>query len=173
MTTQISKTRKASPMMAAAFGALTLALAGCAGSYGANQVKPGGVGYASTIREGTVTSVRQVTIRPDNSILGAATGAVLGGLAGSELGGGDKAQTAGGIAGAVIGGVAGNEAGKALNTRQGYAYTVRFASGDLKEIVQGADIYIAPGTPVNVTFGTDKVTVTPAQYAAPAPAGYR
>ncbi len=173
MTTRISTKRKTAPMMVAAFGALAVVLGGCAGSYGATQRSPGGVGYASTVREGIVTSVQEVTIRPDNSILGAATGAVLGGLAGSELGGGDKANTAGGIAGAVLGGVAGNEAGKALNTRPGYAYVIKFASGEVKEIVQGADIYIAPGTPVNVTFGTDKVTVTPAQYSAPAPAGYR
>ena len=68
----------------------------------------------------------------------------------------------GAAAGAVLGGVAGSEAGKAINTRQGYAYTVRFDSGEVKEIVQGADVYIAPGNPVNVTFRTDGVIVTPA-----------
>ncbi len=167
--TTVLKSAAPKKWMAGAFSAMTLALAGCAGGYGANEVSSTGVGYASTVREGTVTAVREVTIRQDNSLLGAATGAVLGGLAGSELGGGDKAQTAGGVAGAVIGGVAGNEAGKALNRRAGFAYTVRFASGEIKEIVQGNDIYIPPGTPVNVTFGADKVTVTPAQYA---PAGY-
>lgn len=158
-----------SKWMAGAFAAMTMALAGCAGSYGANEVSATGVGYASTVREGTVTAVREVTITRENSFLGAATGAVLGGLAGSELGGGDKAQTAGGVAGAVLGGIAGNEVGKGLNRRAGFAYTVKFATGEVKEIVQGGDIYIAPGTPVNVTFGPDKVTVTPAQYA---PAGY-
>ncbi len=162
MITQVSTFRKPSRLMAGAFAAMTLALAGCAGGYGANDVSSTGVREAATVRSGTVTAVREVRIRPDNSILGAATGAVLGGLAGSELGGGDKAQTAGGVAGAVLGGVAGNEAGKALNTRQGYAYTVRFDSGEVKEIVQGADVYIAPGNPVNVTFRTDGVIVTPA-----------
>lgn len=164
MTTETVTVKTPSKMMAGAFAALTLALAGCASGYGANTVSSTGVGYASTVREGTVTAVREVTIRPDNSILGVATGAVLGGLAGSELGGGSKAQTAGAVGGAVLGGVAGNEAGKAINTRKGFAYTVRFDSGEIKEIVQGADIFIQPGTRVNVTFGADKVSVAPAGY---------
>ena len=152
---------KPNKVFAGIFAAMTLALAGCA-SYGANTVSASGVGYASTVREGTVVAVREVTIAKDNSFLGAATGAVLGALAGSELGGGDKAQTAGGIAGGVAGGVAGNEIGKALSKRPGLAYTIRFSTGEVKEIVQGADIYMAPGTPVYVTFSTDKVTVAPA-----------
>ena len=150
-----------SKAMAGVFAAFTMVLAGCAGGYGANEVSTSSVREAATIRTGVVTSVREVVITKDNSILGAATGAVLGGLAGSEIGGGDKAQTAGGVAGAVLGGIAGNEAGKALGKRNGFAYVVRFDSGEVKEIVQGADIYIAPGTPVNVVFRTDGVVVTP------------
>lgn len=136
-------------------------LAGCAGGYGATQSTPSQVGQAVSVRQGRVVSVREVRITPDNSIIGAVTGAVLGGLAGSELGGGDKAKTAGGIGGAVIGGIAGNQAGKALNTRAGYAYIVQFDNGDTREIVQGADIYMAPGSRVNVSFG-DTVKVSPA-----------
>ena len=37
-------------------------------------------------------------------------------------------------------------------------------AGEIKEIVQGADIFIQPGTRVNVTFGADKVSVAPAGY---------
>jgi outer membrane lipoprotein SlyB len=103
-----------------------------------------------TVYHGTVMSVREVTIKRDSSMIGTATGAVLGGLAGSELGGGDKAQTAGAIGGAVLGGIAGNEAGKAVGTSKAFAYIVRFSSGESKEIIQGADVYIAPGTPVDI-----------------------
>lgn len=164
MTTETATVKTPSKMMAGAFAALTLALAGCASGYGANTVSSSSVGYASTVREGTVTAAREVVIRPDQSVIGVATGAVLGGLAGSELGGGDKAQTAGAIGGAVLGGIAGNEAGKGLNTRRGFAYTVRFDDGNVKEIVQGNDIYIQPGTRVSVTFREDRVTVAPAGY---------
>ncbi len=145
---------------AGAVAALTLALAGCA-SYGPGTVSPAGVGQASTVYTGVVTSARQVTIRPDRSVIGTATGAVLGGIAGSEIGGGDKAQTAGAIGGAVLGGIAGNAAGKAVNTRPGYAYIVRFDNGEVKEIVQGADIYIQPGTPVNLIASADGWRVVP------------
>ncbi|MEQ8557878.1 MAG: glycine zipper 2TM domain-containing protein [Henriciella sp.] len=164
MTTETATVKTPSRMMAGAFAALTLALAGCASGYGANTVSSSSVGYASTVREGTVTSVREVVIRPDNSVIGVATGAILGGLAGSELGGGDKAQTAGAVGGAVLGGIAGNEVGKGVNTKRGFAYTVRFNDGNVKEIVQGNDIYIQPGTRVNVTFREDRVTVAPAGY---------
>ncbi|MEE2878407.1 MAG: glycine zipper 2TM domain-containing protein [Pseudomonadota bacterium] len=164
MTTEAATVKKPNKMMAGAFAALTLALAGCASGYGANTVNSSSVGYASTVREGTVTSVREVVIRPDKSVIGVATGAVLGGLAGSELGGGDKAQTAGAIGGAVLGGIAGNEVGKGVNTRKGFAYTIRFDDGAIKEIVQGNDIYIQPGSRVNVTFRADQVVVSPAAY---------
>ena len=146
-----------------AFAALALALTGCASNYGAGTATPGAVGQASTVYTGTVTSVRAVTIQSDRSLIGTATGAVLGGLAGSELGGGDKAQTAGAIGGAVIGGIAGNAAGKAVGKQQGYAYIVRFSTGDVKEIIQGADVYIAPGTPVDIIAGADGWKLVPAQ----------
>ena len=164
MTTQTATVKTPSKMMAGAFAALTLALAGCASGYGANTVSPSGVGYASQVEYGTVSAVREVTIRPDNSVLGVATGAVLGGLAGSELGGGDKAQTAGAVGGAVLGGLAGNELGKGMNTRRGYAYTIRFEDGHVAEIVQGADVYLQPGTRVAVTYRGDRTTVAPAGY---------
>jgi len=164
MSNKTDVSKPGSPAMAAAFAALTMVLAGCAGTYGAGQTTPASVGQPSTVYEGTVTGVTEVQIRPDNSVIGAATGAVLGGIAGSELGGGDKANTAGAIGGAVLGGVAGNEAGKAINTRPGYAYIVRLNNGEVREIIQGADIYIAPGTLVNVIYREDGVRVTPVQY---------
>ena len=146
----------------AAAAGLLIAVSGCASSYGAGDVYGAGVGAAATGREGTVVAGRQVQIKPDQNYLGAGVGAVLGGLAGSQLGGGDTARTAGGVAGAVAGGVIGNEVSKAGNTRPGYAYTIDFGNGQLKEIVQGADVYIEPGRRVFVSFGSDRVRVTPA-----------
>ncbi|WP_018148952.1 outer membrane lipoprotein [Henriciella marina] len=163
MNTKTVQTRIPSRFMAGAFAALTLALAGCASTYGANTVSPNDVGYASQVEMGTITDMREVTIRPENSVLGAATGAVLGGLAGSELGGGNKAQTAGAVGGAVLGGLGGNELGKGMNTRRGIAYTVRLDNGQVTEIIQGADIVMYPGTRVNVTYGGGRTTVSPAQ----------
>ncbi|KCZ49684.1 MULTISPECIES: glycine zipper 2TM domain-containing protein [Hyphomonas] len=161
--TVVSSIRTSTGKLAAgAFLALSLSLAGCASTSGVGTASPGAVGQASTVYHGTVTSVREVTIKRDSSIIGTATGAVLGGLAGSELGGGDKAQTAGAIGGAVLGGIVGNEAGKAVGTSKAFAYIVRFSSGESKEIIQGADVYIAPGTPVDIIAGADGWKLIPA-----------
>ena len=155
MLMQLSANSASRKAIAGALAALTLAVSGCASSYGVGNATTRSVGQASTVYTGVVTSAREVMIAPDRSIIGTATGAVLGGIAGSELGGGDKAQTAGAIGGAVIGGIAGNAAGKAVGKQRGYAYIVRFDSGDVKEIIQGADLYIQPGTPVNAIAGAD------------------
>lgn len=161
--------RRSKNLIAGSCFALTLALGGCASTYGTNTVSSAGVGEASTVYQATVTSVREVTIAPDNSVVGTAAGAALGGLGGSELGGGTVARTAGAIGGAVLGGVAGNAAGKALNTRKGYAYIVSFANGDSKEIVQGADIYLQPGTSVNAIASPDGWKLIPQGISSPPP----
>lgn len=161
--TMVSTLRASTGKFAAgAFLALSLAVTGCASTSGVGTASPRSVGQASTVYHGTVTSVREVTIKSDRSLIGTATGAVLGGLAGSELGGGDKAQTAGAIGGAVLGGIAGNEVGKAVGTSKAFAYIVRFSSGESKEIIQGADVYIAPGTPVDIIAGADGWKLIPA-----------
>ncbi len=165
MTTVLTAYKAPTKLFAGAAAALTLAVAGCQSSYGANTVNSSSVGYAMTVKPGVVTSVRPVTIKPDRSIIGTATGAVLGGLAGSELGGGDKAQTAGAIGGAVLGGIAGNMIGTAAGTKQGIAVTVEFRDGNVKAFVQPADSNIQPGQPVNVEFRADGAYVVPVQYA--------
>ena len=165
MTHQVSAKSAPTKLFAGAFVAMTLAVAGCQSTYGANTVSSSSVGYAMTVKPGVVTNVRAVTIKPDRSIIGTATGAVLGGLAGSELGGGDKAQTAGAIGGAVLGGIAGNMIGTAANTKQGMAVTVEFIDGNVKAFVQPADANIQPGQRVNVEFREDGAYVVPVQYA--------
>ena len=89
-------------------------------------------------------------------------------FAGSQIGGGREENAAGAVAGAVAGGVIGNEISKGANTRQGYAYIIDFGNGDIKEIVQGADVVIAPGTPVYVSFGMDAIRVWPKATGYPA-----
>lgn len=159
---ELTTPRRFRPAMAAALGGLMLVTAGCASTYGANEVSPNAVRTAATVRPGIVLSVREVTIRPENSGVGTGIGAVLGGLLGSQVGGRNSTQAIGAIGGAVIGGVAGNAAGRAAGTSRGLAYVIEFQNGEAREIVQGADIYIAPGTPVNVTFRADGAIVTPA-----------
>lgn len=148
--------------LAAGLGGLMLATAGCASTYGAGEVHPGAVRTANIIRPAVVQSVREVTIRPENSAAGAGVGAVLGGLLGSQVGGRNSTQAIGAVGGAVLGGLAGNAAGRAAQTSQGFAYVVQFENGEVREIIQGADVYMAPGTFVNVTFRADGAIVAPA-----------
>jgi len=142
--------------------ALSVALAGCVAAPGANTVSRSAVGYAMTVKSGTVTNVRSVVIRPDGSVLGSVTGAALGGLAGSEIGGGDKANTAGAIAGAVLGGLAGNMIGVNAQTQPGVSVTVQFDDGNEKAFIQPADLAVQPGQRVRVEFRSDGAYVVPA-----------
>ncbi len=158
MSTQVKFPRS----IAAVSGLAVMALiGGCANTYGANEVSAGSVGQSATVYEGVVQSVRAVKIKPDQNYLGAATGAVIGGVAGSQVGGGSEERTVGAVAGAVAGGVIGNEVAKAGNTRDGYAYVIQLADGKVVELTQGADIYMEPGTQVFVSYGTDRVRISP------------
>ncbi len=147
--------------LGAAAAAALIALTGCATNYNARTVSPTAVRTAAPIRTGVVESVSEVTIRPDNSQVGAGVGAVAGGIAGSQIGGDRAVNALGALGGAVVGGLIGNAAGRAAQTQTGYAYIVRFDSGEVREIVQGPDVLIAPGTPVNVVFRGDGAIVTP------------
>lgn len=152
-------------LLSGLLGALMLTTAGCASRLGANDINRGAVGQASTVRQGTVTSAREVTIRNENGVgnqIATGAGAAIGGLLGSQVGGRRSTRAIGSIGGVVAGGLAGNAIGNAANTTRGYAYVVRFDNGESREIVQGADIYIQPGTPVNVVFRPDRAVIQPA-----------
>ena len=160
MIPSLPKTRKG---LAAASGALLLVLGGCATATGPYQTTSSSANYAATVRSGIVTSYTPVTIRPDNTIIATGTGAVLGGIAGSTIGrNGSAGEAFATVGGAVLGGLLGNAVGRSAGTRQGFAYTVEFGNGEIREIIQVSDAPIAAGTPVNVAFRQDGVVVTPA-----------
>lgn len=86
----------------------------------------------STItRTGTVTEVRDVTLRSGNSSgIGSAIGAIVGGVAGSTIGRGNG-STAAGIGGAVAGGIAGQRASQAVSTSAITQLTVKMENGEV------------------------------------------
>jgi outer membrane lipoprotein SlyB len=121
---------------------VSLALSGCAtfdGSanvYGASQAQ-----RESTVRFGTVESVRGVTIDASNGqpgVLGAIGGGLLGGVAGSAIGGG-RGSLLTGIIGGLAGAVAGNEVQNHFEQKRGVEITVRLDDGSLRAITQSAD----------------------------------
>ena len=162
MTKIVKSSRLSRVATSAALGALMLTSAACASNYGANDVSRGAVRQAATVRPAVVTSVREVTIRGDDHTVGTGAGAIAGGLLGSQVGGRDSTQAIGAIGGALLGGLLGNAASRGAQSQPGLAYVVRFENGESREIVQGADVYIQPGTNVNVTFRADGAIITPA-----------
>jgi outer membrane lipoprotein SlyB len=144
---------------AVALGLVT-ALGACASGVGAGDYARSSVGQINRVDEGVVLRVRPVRIEGTRTIIGPAAGAAVGGVAGSTIGGGDEERAIGAIAGAVLGGLAGAAAEQGLTRRQGFAYTVRLQDGEVVNIVQGADMYIEPGTPVYIEYG-DRARVIP------------
>lgn len=140
--------------------ALTTALGACASGVGAGDYARSSVGQVNRVEEGVIVQVRPVRIEGTRTIVGPATGAVIGGVAGSQVGGGDEERAIAAVAGAVLGGLAGSAIENAGTERRGFAYTVRKADGQVVNIVQGADIQMAPGTPVWINYG-DRARVTP------------
>ena len=69
MTMIVSAVKAPTKLFASGIAAMTLALAGCQSSYGANTVSSSSVGYAMTVKPGVITNVRAVTIKPDVKII--------------------------------------------------------------------------------------------------------
>ena len=78
------------------------ALAGCATQSSSGQVyHEGETRRAQIIEQGTVESVRMVTIQGDTNGVGTAAGGIIGGIAGSNVGGG-SGRAVGAIVGAIV-----------------------------------------------------------------------
>jgi outer membrane lipoprotein SlyB len=141
--------------------AASLGLGACTSSVGGNVYSRGDVGSVNRVEAGTVTSVRQVKIEGTQSGIGTATGAVVGGVAGSTIGGGDEERAIGAVIGAVAGGIAGSAAERGVTGTTGYEYTIRLErNGEQVVIVQGSDVLIGIGAPVNIVYG-NRVRVVP------------
>ena len=151
---------KPSKALAAVFGALTLALTGCATGVGAGDYSRSEAGVPSRVEYGVVEGSRAITFEGREPWLGGATGAAIGGIAGSQIGGGDDERAIAGVAGAVVGGIIGSQVERTATRKSGIAYLIRKENGERVEVPQGADIVIAPGTPVVITYG-DRVRVVP------------
>lgn len=137
------------------------ALAGCATQSTSGQVyREGETRRAQIIEQGTVESVRIVTIQGDTNGVGTAAGGIIGGIAGSNVGGG-SGRAVGAIVGAVAGGVAGQAIERNASTRQGLEITVRMDNGTLRAYVQdAAGEDFRPGERVRIVSGggTSRVT---------------
>lgn len=124
---------------------MTLMLASCADDIGANQYETSSVGHVSSAVEGTIVSVRRITVSTSEGAVGTIGGAVVGGALGSLIGGSDAVRVAGAAGGAVVGGAAGQAGQKQLSKQAGFEYVIRLDNGSLLTLTQGTDVAMAVG----------------------------
>lgn len=114
----------------------------------------------STVVDGTVLSIRPVTVEGSQSGVGATAGAIAGGVAGSGVGSRRDGIVAG-VLGAVVGGVIGNAVERSATREDAVEILVQLRSGERRAIVQakGSET-LAPGDPVILVTTGGKVRVT-------------
>ena len=128
----------------------------------------------SDVRDGTVLSVRDVTVDGSQSGGGALTGAAVGGIAGSQVGGDTTGAIVGVLAG-VAGAVAGNAIERNMTKEDAVEILVQLSNGDRRAIVQakGSEVF-KPGEAIIMVTNGNKTRVVKAPPvtapSAPAPA---
>lgn len=142
----------------ASVSALAIVAAGCAREISPNVYKESHVGEAQQTFQGTIVSVRKVSVQGSEKLqentAGAALGGIAGGVAGYQFGKG-KGNVATTAAGALIGATAGAFAQKALETQEALEYTVSLHNGEMRTVVQGLQPAFQPGQSVFLIVGRD------------------
>lgn len=136
-------------------------LSGCTQSLGGSDYQYGDVGQVSTAYPGTIMSVRKVLIqgRGENEQGRPGAGTLAGGLGGGVLGslvGKGGGSTLGALVGAAGGATAGYFAEKKLSEQEGYEYTIKLDSGEVKVITQGSEPSLRAGQRVNIVSGAQR-----------------
>lgn len=121
----------------------------------------------STVLDGTVLSVRAVTVDGTQSGVGAGAGGVVGAIAGSSVGG-RRESTAVGVLGAVAGAVVGNAVERAATREEALEIMVQLRNGERRAIVQakGSETF-NPGDAVIIVTGGGKTRVSKAPATKP------
>jgi len=136
-------------------------LTGCASRSTSGQVyREGEARRAQIIEQGTVDSVRQVSIQGDSNGVGSIAGGIVGGIAGSGVGGG-RGQAIGAVLGAVAGGVVGQKIEENSGLREGLEITVKLDNGTLRAYVQDADVPFKKGDRVRIVTSGGVSRVSP------------
>jgi outer membrane lipoprotein SlyB len=108
--------------------ALVATLGACATS-SPDVVQRGDAQRMSQVQDGTVLSIRPVTIDGSQSGIGTGAGAVVGGVAGSSIGG-RREGVVGAVLGAVVGGVIGNAAERTGTKENGVEILIQLRNGE-------------------------------------------
>jgi len=120
--------------LAASLTAVAL-LAGCASDQSGDVYSRDEARQVQTVRTGTITALRPVTIEGTKSPIGAGAGAVVGGIGGSAIGGG-RGSFVTAIIGAVAGGLLGAATEEGFTKANGVEITVKEDDGGTRAYVQ-------------------------------------
>lgn len=143
---------------------LALVLSACASS-SPDVISRSEAQRMSNVEDGTVLSLRTVTVDGSQSGVGGAVGGVVGGIAGYGTGSQRENQVIG-ILGAVAGAAAGNAIERLSTRDEAFEILVQLKNGDRRAIVQakGSET-LTPGDKVIIVSSGGKVRVTKAPAA--------
>jgi outer membrane lipoprotein SlyB len=161
--------QEAFPIMKQLLIAVLAASLGACATSSPDVIQRGEAQRLSQVQDGTVLSIRPVTVDGSQSGLGAAAGGVVGGVAGSSVGGRREGVVVG-VLGAVLGGVVGNAAERAGTRESAVEIIVQLRNGERRAIVQAqGNEALVPGDAVVLVTSGGKTRVTRAPAVAPAP----
>ncbi|MDR2781102.1 MAG: glycine zipper 2TM domain-containing protein [Holosporaceae bacterium] len=127
-----------------------LIIGGCARDIASSSYNARTLGEAASTYVCTVVNVRKVKVeegdRLEENVTGGVVGAITGGVLGNAVGGG-RGRNIATAAGALAGAAAGAYAERSLKSQDALEYVVELKSGQLKTVVQGTDVVLAPGQP--------------------------
>ena len=145
--------------------ALLASLAAAAVLAGCTTTSPDVIGRQdanrlSTVLDGTVLSVRDVTVEGSQSGVGAGAGGVVGAIAGGSVGG-RRESAAGAVLGAVAGAVVGNAVERMGTREEAVEIMVQLRNGERRAIVQAkGSEQLKPGDAVVIVTTGGKARVS-------------
>lgn len=133
-------------IISAFIGINFLLLAGCSTNAPVTSSKVGSVKKEQivTVKQGTVTAIKDVAIQGKSSAAGRTVGSVAGSVLGSTV------PYAGSIIGSLIGGAVGGEAEKAANKQAGLEITLQLEGGEKVVVTQLAETKFKTGDKVQL-----------------------
>lgn len=132
-------------------------ITGCASSRSGEVYSRDHARQVQTVENGTVESVKKVTIEGTKTPAGTVAGGVAGGVLGNQVGSG-SGRTVGAVIGALAGAAAGTAAEEGLTRKEGLEIVVKKDSGQTIIIVQEADVLFAAGDRVRIIRAQDGTT---------------
>lgn len=136
------------------FGAIAIALGGCATNISPQTYSVGSVGQVNRTIPGTIISAREVDVAGTTGVGGGA-GTAAGAVVGSAAGGNNsRGNIVGAIGGAIVGGLAGSAIEANATKQKGMEYVVETENGNLMTIVQGVEPIFSERQKVLVLYGS-------------------